>query len=232
VVSPGSFCTPILRRAFAVEGEVLETGMPRNDVLSGPEAEARGREVRRRLGLPEGARVVLYAPTLRDHVVDRRGRYRLDMHLDLERLREALGDDTAILFRKHPFIAELVDAGKDRRVREVSKYPDATELLLAADVLVTDYSSLMFDFANTGRPMLFFTYDLDHYEHDIRGFYLDFRAEAPGPLLKTEDEVADALRGLGDGVPAEYAERYSAFAARFCELDDGGATARLVDRVF
>jgi CDP-glycerol glycerophosphotransferase len=164
-------------------------------------------------------------------VVDRRGRYRLDLHLDLERLRAAVGQDTVILFRKHHYVVDPVPATADGFVRDVSMYPDATELLLAADVLVTDYSSLMFDYANTGRPMLFFTYDLDSYRDEVRGFYFDFLARAPGPLLATTDEVAAALVDL-DAVRRQYAERYAAFVAEFCELDDGHAAARVVDRVF
>jgi CDP-glycerol glycerophosphotransferase len=116
-------------------------------------------------------------------------------------------------------------------VFDVSAYPDGTELLLAADVLVTDYSSMMVDFANTGRPMLFYTYDLDAYQDEIRGFYLDFVGTVPGPLLRTTDEVVDALRDL-DGVRAAYAERYDAFRSTFCELDDGHAAARVVERTF
>jgi CDP-glycerol glycerophosphotransferase len=175
--------------------------------------------------------VVLYAPTYRDHVIDRRGRYRLDLHLDLERLRAAVGPDTVILFRKHHYVTDAVPTGSDGFVRDVSSYPDGTELLLAADVLVTDYSSLMFDFANTGRPMLFFTYDLDSYQDEIRGFYLDYVDTVPGPLLRTTDEVADALRDI-DGTTAAYRDRYREFASRFCSLDDGQAAARVVDRVF
>jgi CDP-glycerol glycerophosphotransferase len=173
--------------------------------------------------------VVLYAPTYRDDVVDRRGRFRLDLRLDLDRLRDAVGADTVLLFRKHHYIPDAVPIGADGFVRDVSSYPDGTELLLAADVLVTDYSSMMVDFANTGRPMLFYTYDLDAYRDQIRGFYLDFVATVPGPLLRTTDEVADALRDL-DAVRADYGERYDAFRSEFCERDDGRAAARVVDR--
>jgi CDP-glycerol glycerophosphotransferase len=176
-------------------------------------------------------RTVLYAPTYRDQVTDRRGRYRLDLRLDLERLRQAVGPDTVILFRKHHYVVDAAPATADGFVRDMSDYGDGTELLLAADVLVTDYSSMMVDFANTGRPMLFYTYDLDAYAEEIRGFYLDFVDAVPGPLLRTTDEVADALRGL-DGVQAAHAERYRAFRERFCELDDGRASARVVDRLF
>ncbi|HET8672443.1 MAG TPA: CDP-glycerol glycerophosphotransferase family protein, partial [Thermoleophilaceae bacterium] len=231
VLSPNAFSTPILHDAFGIEGEMVETGLPRNDLLARPELDA---QVRDRLGVPAGARVILYAPTYRDHVVDRRGRYRLDHHIDLERLGEAAGPDAFVLFRKHPFVEELMPEEEGSgRVRDVSEYPDVTELLAAADVLVTDYSSLMFDFAVLGRPMIFFAYDLDHYERDIRGFYIDFRAEAPGPIVGSEDELADALRSLGGGgVPSAYAERYAAWRAKYCGLDDGGASARVVDRFF
>src|SRR5919197_5801424 len=173
-----------------VEGEMLETGYPRDDLLSAPDRDERARRLRERLGLPEGAQVILYAPTYRDHVVDRRGRYRLDLRLDLDELRRALGSDAVVLFRKHHYVVDAVPATPDGFVRDVSAYPDGTELLLAADVLITDYSSMMFDFANTGRPMLFFTYDLEAYRDQVRGFYFDFAEKAPGPLLSTTEELA------------------------------------------
>jgi CDP-glycerol glycerophosphotransferase len=232
VLSPNRFTTPILRRAYQIEGEMLETGYPRVDVLARPDRDARSRELRARLGLPADKRIVLYAPTFRDHVVDRRNRYRLELALDVDRLRDAVGSDTVILFRKHHYVVDPVPATADGFVRDVSAYPDGTELMLAADVLMTDYSSMMVDFANTGRPMLFFTYDLDAYEDEIRGFYLDdFVGTVPGPLLRTTDEVAGALRDL-DGMRADYAERYTAFRQAFCELDDGHAAERVVDRLF
>jgi len=231
VVSPNRFSTPIMRAAYQLTGEMLETGYPRNDLLARPDADEARRRVRALLGVPEGVRTVLYAPTFRDQVTDRRGRYRLDLHLDVDGLRKAVGDDTVILFRKHHYVLDPVPETPDGFVRDVSSYPDAAELLLVADVLVTDYSSMMFDFANTGRPMLFFTYDLETYRDEVRGFYFDFLERAPGPLLETSDHVAQALRDL-DAVRAEYAQRYAGFAAEFCELDDGHAAQRVVDRVF
>ena len=231
VLSPNPFSTPILRRAYAIEGEMLETGYPRSDVLARPDRDEATLALRRRLGIPEGVRTVLYAPTYRDHVLDSRGRYRLDLHLDLDRLREAVGPDTVILFRKHHYVADAVPTGPNGFVRDVSAYPDGTELLLAADVLVTDYSSIMFDYANTGRPMLFFTYDLDAYQDEIRGFYLDYVDTVPGPLLRTTDDVAEALNSI-DSVRGEYAGRYDEFTRTFCTFDDGQAAARVVERVF
>ena len=230
VVSPNRFSTPILRDAYAIEGEMLETGYPRVDMLAGSERDARSRRLRNRLGLPQDARLVLYAPTYRDHMVDRRGRYRMDLQLDLQRLHEAVGADTVILFRKHHYVIDNVPTGVDGFVRDVSDYPDGTELLLVADVLITDYSSMMVDFANTRRPMLFFTYDLETYRDNVRGFYVDLAEIAPGPLLRTTGDVAEALLDL-DAVQRDSAQRYDEFVSTFCSLDDGHAAARVIERL-
>jgi CDP-glycerol glycerophosphotransferase len=231
VLSPNRFSTPILRRAYAIEGEMLETGYPRVDALARPDRDELTARLRARLGLPSDRRIVLYAPTYRDQVRDSQGRYRLDLRIDLERLRAELGDECVVLFRKHHYIVDPVPETPDGFVRDVSSYPDGTELLLAADVLVTDYSSMMVDFANTGRPMLLYTYDLDAYRDEVRGFYLDLVEAAPGPMLATTGELIEALRDV-EAVQREHAGRYAAFRERFCELDDGGAAARVVDRVF
>jgi CDP-glycerol glycerophosphotransferase len=113
----------------------------------------------------------------------------------------------------------------------VTAYPDIADLYLVSDVLLTDYSSAMFDFAVTGRPMVFFTYDLAEYRDKLRGFYFDFEAQAPGPMLATSPDVISALEDI-DGVATSYRDAYGRFAEEFCPLDDGHAAARLCDRVF
>jgi len=231
VLSPSRFATPILRSAYRLQGEMLETGYPRVDVLAGADPGRRGREIRARLGIPTDARTVLYAPTFRDTDVDARGHYRMELALDLERARSALGDDTILLVRRHHYVVDDVPASGDDRIRDVSAYPDGTELLLAVDVLVTDYSSMSVDFANTGRPMLFFTYDLEEYTERVRGFYIDFERTMPGPLLRSSDDVIEAIRGA-EAIRDAHAARYEAFVARFCEFDDGGASRRVIERVF
>ena len=119
-------------------------------------------------------------------------------------------------------VQELVSGG----FKSVVKVPD-----IKADVLVTDYSSVMFVFAVTRKPMAFFTYDLEHYRDEVRGFYFDFAAEAPGPLVTTADELAAVLRDV-DGLRRRYETAYERFSARFCALEDGWAAARVVDAVF
>ncbi|MFF9106827.1 CDP-glycerol glycerophosphotransferase family protein [Streptomyces sp. NPDC014805] len=230
LISPNRFSTPIMRRAFQFEGEILESGYPRNDVLLSGETEELAKSVRERIGLPADKKVVLYAPTWRDDQFYRAGNYKFDMRLDVKKAAERLGDDHVLLVRKHSNIVDAVPGAGDGFVFDVSSYPDIAELFLITDVLVTDYSSLMFDFANTGRPMLFFTYDLEYYRDQLRGFYFDFEQKAPGPLLQTSDELIDALADI-ERISGSYTDAYREFKDVFCDLDDGHAAERVISRM-
>ena len=232
LLSPNPFSTPILRRAFRYEGELAETGYPRNDVLCGADPDLVAARVRAALGIPDGKRVIMYAPTWRDNQYYASGRYRFDFRLDLEQAWRRLGQDHVILVRGHHHMADDTPAGtRPGFVINVTDYPDISELFLATDAVITDYSSVMFDFAPTGRPLLFFTYDLEEYRDDLRGFYFDLEAEAPGPLLATSAEVIEAIASL-DTVAGQYREAYQRFAAKYCPLDDGKAASRACDRIF
>ncbi len=231
LLSPNAFSTPIFRSAFAFGGEIAETGYPRNDLLRDPEREGRAAEIRRRLGIPEGKRVVLYAPTWRDDAFQQAGRYRFDMQLDLDAAASALSGDHVILLRTHFNVRDpLCESSADSGLMDMTRYPDIADLYLISDVLITDYSSAMFDFAVTGRPILFFTYDLERYRDQLRGFYFDFEADAPGPLLTATADVIDALREI-DQVAASHRDAYDAFTSKFCALEDGHAATRAVDRL-
>ncbi|MEV7197467.1 CDP-glycerol glycerophosphotransferase family protein [Streptomyces sp. NPDC093510] len=230
LISPNRFSTPHLGRALAYDGEVLEAGSPRNDVLFTEDREKVAERVRHELGITPDKRVVLYAPTYRDHLAYSPGRFRYEPALDFRAAESVLGDDHVLLVRKHPLTAGRLPGARAPFVRDVSAHPRAAELLLLADVLVTDYSSLMFDFAHTGRPMLFHAYDLEHYRDTVRGFYLDFETRAPGPLLASTGEVVEALRDL-DAISARHAEAYAAFREAYCDLDDGRAAARVAERL-
>ncbi|MFJ8928968.1 CDP-glycerol glycerophosphotransferase family protein [Streptomyces sp. NPDC102364] len=230
LVSSNRFSTPILRRAFSFQGEILEAGYPRNDRLYAPDREEAAAQVRRELGLPEGKKVVLYAPTWRDDRAHSAGQFRFDLRIDLAEARERLGEDHVLLIRRHSNIVDVVPGAGDGFVWDVSEYPDIADLYLAADLLVTDYSSVMFDYAHLERPMLFFTYDLDHYRDTLRGFYFDFEADSPGPLLRTSPELIEAIRDI-EKVHIAHQDRFARFQHLFCDLDDGRAAARVVDRM-
>jgi CDP-glycerol glycerophosphotransferase len=231
-LSPNPFSTPLMRRAFRYEGQICESGYPRNDVLCRGDTAALAGQVRERLGLAAGKKIVLYAPTWRDNQYYEAGRYRFDLRLDLRDAHRQLGDDYAFLIRGHHQAADDVPAELAPGFAvNVTAYPDVSELLLVADVLITDYSSMMCDFAATGKPMVFYTYDLEEYRDDLRGFNFDLEAEAPGPLLATSAEVIAAVGDLGE-VTARHRARYEAFVAKFCPLDDGKAGARACDAIF
>jgi CDP-glycerol glycerophosphotransferase len=230
LLSPNHASTEVLRRAFGFTGEILETGYPRNDVLNGPRREEIRDRVRRQFGVPDGTTVVLYTPTWRDDVLDARGRQDFSLHLDLEEFGRRLGGDYFLLLRTHFLISAELPPIDGPGVRDVSAYPEVSDLYLAADVMVTDYSSTMFDFAVTGKPMLFYTYDLSDYRDRLRGFYFDFEAQAPGPLLRTSTEVVEALLAL-PAQQARYADAYARFQAKYCHLEDGKAAGRVIDRL-
>jgi CDP-glycerol glycerophosphotransferase len=229
LLSPNPTSTPLFRQAFGFQGPVHETGYPRNDVLTGADAAALRAGVRRGLGIPEGTTAVLYAPTWRDDAVFATGDHPLP--LDLDQFSRALGGEHVLLLRLHSLVSRRLELPDGAPVRDVSAHPDIRELYLAADVLVTDYSSAMFDFAVTGRPILLFAYDLADYRDRLRGFYLDLDDIAPGPVLGTGDEVLTALRDL-HAVRAGWADRYARFRRSFCPHDDGHASQRVVDLLF
>ena len=226
LVSQSPWATPVLRKAFGYRGEVLESGYPRNDVLCLPAAEREelAAAVRRRIGLPDDARVVLYAPTYRDY--DRKNS---KVKINLQQAAKALGRDHVLLVRHHSMQATPV-VPQDGFAYDVTAYPDMADLLLVADVLITDYSSAMFDFAVTGRPMIFYAYDMERFAAK-RGLYLDLAAHVPGPVVTTSREVIDAVRRI-DTLRSKYADRYDTFRATFAPKDDGKATRRVVDHVF
>ncbi|WP_328866868.1 bifunctional glycosyltransferase/CDP-glycerol:glycerophosphate glycerophosphotransferase [Streptomyces sp. NBC_00304] len=230
LVSPNTFSTPVLRRSFGFEGEVLECGYPRNDLFHAADRTKVAAAVRERLGIPKDKRVVLYAPTWREDQQLGGGRYSLGLQLDLAAAERELGADTVLLVRRHYMVTDRLPDSGTGFVRDVSRYPDVGELMLISDALVTDYSSLMFDFAQTGRPMLFHTYDLEHYRDTLRGFSFEFEERAPGPLIPGSEELIEALRDPVRAI-AGHAEAYEAFKRDFCDLDDGRATARVVDRM-
>jgi CDP-glycerol glycerophosphotransferase len=230
LLSPNPASTPRLRGAFRFEGPVPETGYPRNDLLVGNLGDSVRDVVRKELGIPEYATAVLYAPTWRDN--ERFGTQEgpVPLGLDLAALADRLGPDHFIIARTHSMMTGRSGPPAVPRVHDASLYPDVRDLYLAADLLITDYSSAMFDFAVTGKPLFYYAYDLDRFRDEIRGFYFDLEPQAPGPFLRDEAALADAVLN-GAAVREEYAERYRTFQATYCSLEDGRATDRVLDLV-
>lgn len=220
LVSANPLSSQAFRSAFGYTGPMLESGYPRNDLLVDPavrdRARARTREV---LGVAPDAHVVLYAPTWREHAGRRDAK---PLHLDAPRLVAAL-PGSVVLVRGHYNAAGAADAFDGRSgVLDVTRFPDAAPLFCAADALVTDYSSVLFDFVLLDRPVVLLVPDLERYREVERGFYLDPADRAPGPLARTTDEVVELLRGADTGTAAR-----AAFREEFCPWDDGHAADRV-----
>lgn len=223
LVSPAPIITPIFRAAFRFDGPVLETGSPRNDLLVDP-GEARRTEVRRLLGIPAGRRVVLYAPTWRDDDTTTDGRLRHSVVPDWAAIASAL-PEVSFLFRAHKNV--LAEAPSLPGIIDVSDWPDISDLYLAADEMISDYSSAVFDFAVTRKPIYLYVPDLEHYRGALRRMYFTYEDWAPGSMSSTTDELIDHLRSPELAV-ASFANRYAWFVRTFCPFDDGHASERLL----
>jgi CDP-glycerol glycerophosphotransferase len=230
-VSPARYATPLLREAFGLTGEVLEIGYPRNDVLVDDQAaEARAR-TRAALGIAAHQRAVLYAPTYRDDLSTSEFSSRMVDFLDIGEFSRAVGPDTVLLVRGHAMNAR-VDSRVARRgnVIDVTDHPEISDLVLASDAAILDYSSLRFDYAVTDKPMIFLVPDLESYKEKARGWLFDYEPTAPGPLVASTAEVLGVLRDLPRST-ARYAADRERFRAEYMELEDGRAAARLIDAV-
>ncbi|MGW9429616.1 bifunctional glycosyltransferase/CDP-glycerol:glycerophosphate glycerophosphotransferase [Streptomyces decoyicus] len=224
-----------LAKAFRLkEKTLLRVGYPRNDAL----VRARQREAalgaRERgplaaeLGIAEDKTVLLYAPTFRK-AGGRHGRFELPF--DVERFADQFGDRYVLLVRSHYLNHVVLPPTVQGRVIDVSARHDVTPLLELADGLITDYSSVMFDYALLDRPLVFFTYDYDEYVHEGRGTYFDLLEHAPGPVVRTEDAFHDAIKSF-ESQALEYAKSRKEFVAKFGEYDQGNAAQSIVDQFF
>ena len=220
-LSANPHSTRVWERVFPGSYEHLEYGYPRNDVYCTAGADDVAR-VRAELGIPQGARAVLYAPTHRDHHTG------FETGLDLEAFCAAAGEDVVVLLRAHYFY-DRGARGNTGRVIDVTAHRCAEDVCLAADALITDYSSIMFDYANLDRPIVVYADDWDVYR-ETRGVCFDLMEEPPGRVARTPGELARMFRD-GSYADAESAALRARFRERFCPFDDGRAAERVVRRV-
>lgn len=232
MISPSKYCTEKLISSFNLEklGKkdiIVEKGYPRNDELFKFNEEY-VRKVKENLGIPLEKEVIMYAPTFRDNQHKLGVGYTHDLMLDLDKLKEELGDKYVILLRLHYHVANKINVYKySGFVYDVSPYDNINDLYIISNMLITDYSSVFFDYANLKRPMLFYMYDLEQYKGDTRDFYIDLQ-ELPGPILKSEEEVIDSIKNI-ENIEKEYKEKYRKFNEKFNYLDDKDSSKRVVE---
>jgi len=233
IVSPSRYVTEITKTAFNLvelhkEDIIIETGYPRNDILSTFTSD-KAAAIRSELKIPKDKKIILYTPTWREDIRDSDRDYSLQ--LDLDALKKSLGDEWILLVRLHYLVADTIDYSKYKGfVYNVSDFDDISPLYVISDVLMTDYSSTMFDYAILKRPMIFYMYDLDHYKNNLRGFYFGLD-ELPGDIVQSEVAIGKIIHNL-PAYEKKYKGKYAKFNKKFDYLDDGKATKRVVDRVF
>ncbi len=233
LLSPSAFATEKLSSAFGLTKErqeqiLIEEGYPRNDALFQYNTEQL-QAFKNNLGLPADKKVILYAPTFRDNHYEFSVGFQYKGRLDFDMLREEIGGEAIVLFRAHCQIADKFDFGNyNGFVYNVSKYEDINELYAISDLLITDYSSVLFDYGNLRKPMIFYMYDLEEYQTKVRDFYLDLE-ELPGSIVRKEEELASEIRNQLKNF--KYDEKYRAFNQKFNNLDGNDCSERVLKRI-
>lgn len=234
MISPSKFTTKKLESAFNLKennskAEILEVGYPRNDFLYTYTDEDIDK-IKEKLDIQNiDKKIILYAPTWRDNEHKSGVGYTYTLKIDFDELQKQLSDEYIILFRAHYFIANSFDFKKySGFIYNVSDVDDINELYVISDMLITDYSSVFFDYANLKRPIIFYMYDLENYKDNIRGFYIDIN-ELPGNILQTEEELIAEIKNMTKNF--KYDERYRKFNETYTYLDDGKSAKRVIDIV-
>lgn len=231
LISPNEYSTKIFRRAFNFNKTIIESGYPRNDLLITGNNHEFIEQIKVKNNLPLDKKVILYAPTWRDNEYYEKGKYKLKIKLDFEKMKREIGNDYIVLLRFHYLVSEQLDLkGYEGFIYNMSNYEDISELYLISDILITDYSSVFFDYAVLKRPILFFVYDIQTYRDELRGFYFDFEKFAPGPLLKSTEELIEAIKTL-ENKNFKLPDYFSAFHEKFCSLENGRSTEKLVKEI-
>ena len=215
----------IAKRCFMFKKEFLKSGYPRIDEIFALNTPKSINKIKTELNIPEDIKIVLYAPTWRV-------KNKFDLMLDLKKMKEKLGDKYVLLLRAHPLSAKGLkrELLNDFAV-DVTGYSSIEELYVISDVMITDYSSAMFDYGVLNKPMIFFAYDLELYKNNLRGFYLDFEQEVPGPIVSTSDEVIAELLKL-DSIKSRYKDKINAFNKNYCQYENGDACKSIFNDVF
>lgn len=231
-ISPSKFASEKFISAWNLkevkkENVIVEKGYPRNDFLYNYTDED-VTKIKQKLGLEnEKRKIILYAPTWRDNQHTSNLGYTYKTEVDFEKMQKELGDNYIILFRAHYLVANSFEFDKySNFIYDVSKVDDINELYVISDILITDYSSVFFDYANLKKPIVFYMYDLENYRDDIRGFYFDI-SELPGNIVKTEDELIKEVEYIAEKF--EYNEKYKDFNNKYNYLDDGNAAKRVIE---
>ena len=231
LISSNNYSTEIFKRAFKFDKTVLEMGYPINDIFFANNEELIN-NIKSKLGIGN-KKIILYAPTWKDDEQNESWEHYFNLEIDLNKFYNELSDEYVILLKMHHLVSEnlKIDENLKGFVFDVSDWEDIQELYIISDILITDYSSVFFDYAHSRKPMLFFVPDLEHYISDVRGLYLNMKKDLPGPIIKDNDDLVSSIKNI-DTIRNEYGEKYDEFYDRFCSLCKGQSGEEIIKKVF
>lgn len=231
LLSPSDYAKKIFKRSFEYDGPIINKGYPANDIFY-EDTSIKEQEIKNKLNIDSDKKIILYCPTFRDYEVDDNNRKKYTHLLDLEKICDNLGNDYIILMRLHYSILKQLDLSERVKniIIDLSNYDDIAELYLISDILITDYSSVFFDFAHSKKPILFYVPDIKKYS-SLRGLYSEVKENLPGPEIYDEDELIQCIKNITD-VKKEYANKYDKFYKKFCGLGHGNASEEVINIIF
>ena len=218
------FVANITERCFRFKKKFLKYGYPRTDILYTKDNTDDIADLKEKMGLPRDKKVILYAPTWRL-------RNRFDLMIDLESFKRSLSDEYILILRLHHLSASgWKQPPKDDFIYDLTDYDSVEELYLISDILVTDYSSVMFDYAILDRPIFLFTYDMEEYRDKLRGMYFDIEELAPGPIVYTSKELEEAIINIDETEKESRALRHR-FQDKFLQYECANSSEKIFDEV-
>ena len=227
LITANEYSTRTFRRAFNFKQEILEYGYPANDVFYTKD-ESFIQNIKDSLGIDSTKKIMLYAPTFRDDKKDEFGNRYFELDLDLEYLKENLKDDYILIIKTHSAISEALEIDDNLKgfVYDLSDYDDIHELFIISDILITDYSSVFFDFAHSRRPIIFFTPDMETYINS-RGLYYEVFEDMPGPQVINNEGLLEAIENI-DSISEEFEENYDKFYNKYCIIGNGDSSEKII----
>ena len=230
LVSANKYSTKTFKKAFNFDKEVLELGYPANDIFYIKDKSFK-ENIKNKLNIPKDKKIILYAPTFRDDKKNANGKICFDLELDLEKLREELKSEYNLIIKTHSVVSGSLNLKEELKdfVIDLSNHDDIHELFAISDILITDYSSVFFDFAHSKRPILFFMPDMKSYNTN-RGLYQEVLKDLPGPKLTENEEIIKNILSI-DKIQKDYKEKYEIFYKKYCNIGNGDSSEKIIKKI-
>lgn len=227
IISPNTFTSEKYISAFKVDvSKIREYGYPRNDYLVNLK-ESTISALKTKYNIPQDKKVILYSPTWRDNHFNEKG-YVFRLECNFKKWKEQLGEEYIVLFKPHYLISnKFNNAGLEDFLYCIDENKDINELYAISDLLITDYSSVFFDYTILDRPVIFYMYDLENYKENLRGFYLDIYTELPGEIVKDEDDLLNLINSND----FYNREKMNSFRNRFHSFENGNASKTVIEKL-